>query len=420
MANYIDPDSHYPSYYQVSQFLKSKTRYRPEIGIICGSGLSGLSKTLHNTETFNYEDIPGFPQATVPGHAGELVFGLIGSIECVCMRGRFHFYEGNTMDKVVLPVRVMRLMGVKLLIVTNAAGGLNPNFNVGDIMIIQDHFGLVSKSVVSFSLFVYQFSISNLYLFLLHLIQPAIIGNSPLIGPNDDGLGPRFPPLSDAYDKKLQDMVLSAAERLGIKDRMRPNGTYCFLSGPTYETPAECRFLRNQGGDSVGMSTVPEIIAAKHCGMKILGLSLITNMVIATSSEHAIPASHQEVLDAVEVSGKYVQNIVSDIARKEVLGEYLNGLPRFTYDPTSYLNRATPKVKNEVEGEREEAGVAGAGKGGKGCCAAKKSSSCCPFSSCCAKNGGSCCCSAHGHLHVAILVGAAAAAAYWFYHHKKN
>lgn len=134
------------SYEQVANFIASKTKYRPQIGIICGSGLSGLSKSLTNTETFKYEDIPGFPQATVPGHHGELVFGLIGGIECVCMRGRFHFYEGNAMEKVVLPVRVMRLLGVKLLIVTNAAGGLNPEFEVGDIMVIQDHFGLVSVS----------------------------------------------------------------------------------------------------------------------------------------------------------------------------------------------------------------------------------------------------------------------------------
>lgn len=132
-------------YESVATYLASKTKYRPQIGIICGSGLSGLSKSLTSTETFHYEDIPGFPQATVPGHAGELVFGLLGGIECVCMRGRFHYYEGNEMDKVVMPARVMRLLGVKLLIVTNAAGGINPNYNVGDIVVIQDHFGLVSS-----------------------------------------------------------------------------------------------------------------------------------------------------------------------------------------------------------------------------------------------------------------------------------
>lgn len=131
-------------YVVAADYLLKRTNMRPEIGIICGSGLSGLSNSLQNSQTVNYEDIPGFPQATVAGHTGELVFGTIGGIQCVCMRGRFHYYEGNSMEKVVLPVRAMRLMGVKLLIVTNAAGGLNPDFNVGDIMIIQDHFGTVS------------------------------------------------------------------------------------------------------------------------------------------------------------------------------------------------------------------------------------------------------------------------------------
>lgn len=131
-------------YETAAKFLLASTKFRPEIGIICGSGLSGLSKSLQNPETFEYSKIPGFPAATVPGHTGELVFGTIGGIQCVCMRGRFHYYEGNEMEKVVMPVRVMRLMGVKMLIVTNAAGGLNETFNVGDIMVIQDHFGLVS------------------------------------------------------------------------------------------------------------------------------------------------------------------------------------------------------------------------------------------------------------------------------------
>jgi purine-nucleoside phosphorylase len=135
------------TYEKVAEYLQANTTYRPEVGIICGSGLSGLSRSLQNSVTFKYEDIPGFPRATVAGHAGELVFGTIGGIQAVCMRGRFHYYEGNSMEQVTLPVRVMRLMGVKLLIVTNAAGGLNPEYNVGDIMVIQDHFGLVSREL---------------------------------------------------------------------------------------------------------------------------------------------------------------------------------------------------------------------------------------------------------------------------------
>lgn len=289
-------------YETCANYLKSKTAYRPEVGIICGSGLSGLSKSLENSETFDYADIPGFPEATVPGHTGELVFGTIGSTQCVCMRGRFHFYEGNSMDQVVLPVRVMRLMGVKLLIVTNAAGGLNPGFNVGDIMIIQDHFGV-----------------------------PPLSGNQPLRGPNDDSLGPRFPAMSDAYDEVLQDMVLKAAGGLGLTKSVRPNGTYCFVSGPCYETKAECKFLRSVGGDSVGMSTVPEVIAAKHCGMKILGLSLITNKVVFEKTKDTVHASHAEVLEAVQESGKNVEAIVKKVLSKEVIGKYLEALPTVMY-----------------------------------------------------------------------------------------
>lgn len=316
-------------YEQIAEYLKQKTRYRPEIGIICGSGLSGLSKTLHNTETFHYSEIPGFPQATVPGHAGELVFGLLGNIECVCMKGRFHYYEGNDMLKVVLPIRVMRLLGVKLLIVTNAAGGLNSNFSVGDIVVIQDHFGL-----------------------------PCMAGLTPLRGVNDDALGPRFPSMSDAYDKKLQEFVLNAAEKLSIRDRIRPNGTYCFLSGPTYETPTECRFLKLLGGDTVGMSTVPEIIAAKHCGMKILGLSLVTNIVVMDKNSDAVPASHAEVLEAVDASGRYVEAIVTEIAKKEILGDYLQSLPNFTYVPKLLVDaQAETKEKEAKEREAEKARI---------------------------------------------------------------
>jgi len=227
-----------------------------------------------------------------------LVFGLLGSVECVCMRGRFHYYEGNDMAKVVLPVRVMRALGVKLLIVTNAAGGLNPEYNVGDIMVIQDHFGL-----------------------------PCVAGNTPLRGINDDTLGPRFPSVSDAFDEKLQDFVIECAQKLHIEHLIRKDGTYCFVSGPQYESKAESRFLRDAvKGDAVGMSTIPEVIAAKHCGMKILGLSLITNKVVV-SKEQKTPASHAEVLEASQKSGKYVQNIVEELFSNNNLLKYLESLP---------------------------------------------------------------------------------------------
>lgn len=300
------------NYETIANYLAGQTAYRPVVGIICGSGLSGLSKSLTNTQTFNYEDIPGFPQATVPGHAGELVFGLLGGLDCVCMRGRFHFYEGNDMETCVLPVRVMRLLGVKLLVVTNAAGGINPEFNVGDIMIIQDHFGL-----------------------------PCAAGMTPLRGPNDDALGPRFCAMSDAYDERLQDFVLAAAKKLGLSKVVRPNGTYCFLSGPTYETRTEGRFLRLLGVDTVGMSTVPEIITARHCGMKILGLSLVTNKVIVEKGETG-HANHEEVLAAVEVSGKHVEAIIKEIAKAEILGAYLAELPPVAYQPKQPSASAAP------------------------------------------------------------------------------
>ena len=240
-------------------YLKKLVPNRPQVGVICGSGLAGLSNAIENPITVLYEDIPGFPRATVAGHTGELVFGTINGIEVVCMRGRFHYYEGNEMSTVALPVRVFRQLGVKLLIVTNASGGLNPNYNVGDISIIHDHFGL-----------------------------PILAGNNPLIGHNDDNVGPRFPAVSDTYDPTLQKKILECAKDLKIDKFIHKDATYCFVSGPSYESRAECKFLRSIGGDMVGMSTIPEIIAAKHCGMKVVGLSLITNAVVMENSEDAV------------------------------------------------------------------------------------------------------------------------------------
>lgn len=226
------------------------------------------------------------------------------------MRGRFHFYEGNAMSTVVMPVRAMRLIGVKLLIVTNAAGGLNPEFSVGDVMIIQDYFAL-----------------------------PCMSGNNPLVGTNDDALGPRFPSVSDAFDEAIQDIVLKVGSDLGYSNSLRPNGTYCFVSGPQYESKAEARFLRSIGGDSVGMSTIPEVIAAKHCGMKILGLSLITNKVLVGKSDLP-PASHAEVLAAVEQSGKRVEALVKAIASTKELKDYIDKQPNFIYKPSKKSSTA--------------------------------------------------------------------------------
>lgn len=278
-------------YRKAAAFLKAQLETQnenapmlPLIGIVCGSGLSGLSKALTDTVTIKYSQIPGFPSSTgVIGHKGEVVFGLLGGCPAMCFRGRFHSYEGYDMQTVALPARVMRCLGVKLMIVTNAAGGLNEKYNVGDIVSVQDYLAL-----------------------------PMLAGKNPLIGPNDDELGPRFPPTSNAFDKELQDAVMASATTLGMNDFMRTDGTYCFVSGPMYESRAECKFLRSLGGDCVGMSTVPEIVAAHHSGMKVICLSLITNKVVVHGDEGP-PASHEEVLEAVVTRSVQIQGLVKDI-----------------------------------------------------------------------------------------------------------
>lgn len=280
--------------------LKSNGIPLPQIGVICGSGLSGLSNNLTSPFTVPYSSVPGFPaHCTVPGHKGEMVFGQLGGVPCLCFRGRFHSYEGHSMSTTVLPVRIMRCLGIKLTILTNAAGGLNPTFNVGDVVSIMDHFAL-----------------------------PLISGGSPLIGKNDDALGPRFPPTSNAYDESLQNIVLECAKHLKYDDFVKSNGTYCFVTGPQYESRSECNFLRNAvGGDAVGMSTVPEILAAHHSGMKVICLSLITNKVIIKGDEGEA-ASHKEVLEAVATRSSQIQKLVQQIVQN--LGEkggFLQQLP---------------------------------------------------------------------------------------------
>lgn len=268
----------------INDYLREQTTIRPLIGIVCGSGLGGLSKCLTRTETVKYEDIPHFPRSTVEGHAGELVFGWLDKYPVVCMRGRFHSYEGYEMRETALPIRVMYLLGIKYLIVTNAAGGLNAGYSVGDIMIMNDH-----------------------------LNMPGLAGKHPLVGPNDARFGQRFTPMSDCYDRKLQGLAYATAERLQLTHRVRQKGVYCFVSGPTYETPTECRLLRLVGGDAVGMSTVPEVIVATHCGVKVLGLSLITNKVIYPGDEGHVPASHEEVLEATQMAQRDIESFVREL-----------------------------------------------------------------------------------------------------------
>ena len=290
-----------PSYRKAASSLRAKLEEfgisPPTVGIICGSGLSGLSKTLDGPSlTVPYSSIPGFLDCTVSGHTGEIVFGMLEGVPAMCFRGRFHSYEGHDMHTVVLPVRVMRCLGVKLLLVTNAAGGLNPSYNVGDIINVMDYFAL-----------------------------PMLAGKNPLIGENDDELGPRFPPTSNIFDNSLQEVVSDSAQNLGFNDFVRKNGTYCFVSGPMYESKAECKFLINIGGDTVGMSTVPEIVAAHHAGMKVLCLSLVTNKVVVNGDEGPA-ASHQEVLDAVNTRATQIQALVKEIVKEMDKREILKSM----------------------------------------------------------------------------------------------
>jgi len=276
------------TYKCAAAYLAKHAVLKPKVGIICGSGLSGLSTAMTETQVFKYEEIPGFPQTHVAGHVGELVFGLLGGVPTVCMRGRFHFYEAHPMSKVVMPVRAMRCLGVKVLIVTNAAGGINPNFNVGDVMCMMDH-----------------------------LSVPCLAGFHPLAGPNDDTLGPRFMPTTNAYTKEVQEIVTKAAAKLGF-DFVQPGGCYAMVSGPSYESATEAKWLRAMGVDSVGMSTVPEILTAHHCGMKIVGLSLITNKVVMPGDKGPA-ASHEEVLEETGKRAKQMQALVRQIV--ESLGQ---------------------------------------------------------------------------------------------------
>ncbi|KAL7878824.1 hypothetical protein AOLI_G00097980 [Acnodon oligacanthus] len=275
----------YEKYKETADWLLSHTHIRPKVAIICGTGLGGLGDLLDTKTVFPYKDIPNFPRSTVEGHAGQLVFGELKGKQCVCMQGRFHFYEGYSTATVTYPVRVFFLLGVETLIVTNAAGGINPKFNVGDIMIIKDHINF-----------------------------PGFAGQNPLCGQNDEKFGVRFPCMSDAYDKALAQLTRQTAEEQGCSSFFQ-EGIYCMLAGPTFETIAECKVLQLLGADAVGMSTVPEVVVARHCGLRVLGLSLITNKVVITyDSEER--ANHEEVLEIGRIRTKDFQRLVSHVVAK--------------------------------------------------------------------------------------------------------
>lgn len=257
---------------KAAEFIKSKIDGEYEIGIICGSGLGGLCDCVENPVYVNYADIPNFPVSTAPGHIGRFVFGTLSGKKVVCMQGRVHYYEGYTPESVITPVRVMKELGVKKLIVTNAAGGINKNFNVGDIMLITDH--------INFT------------------------GVNPLIGKNDERFGVRFPDMSYAYSPKLREIALKCAEKMNLNLR---EGVYLGCSGPSYETPAEIRAFRVLGADTVGMSTVMEVIAANHCKMEVLGFSLVANKAAGMSKNRL---TEQEVIDIGKEKANVMQKLV--------------------------------------------------------------------------------------------------------------
>ncbi|XP_029436399.1 purine nucleoside phosphorylase isoform X1 [Rhinatrema bivittatum] len=270
----------YEEYKETADWLLAKTKCRPSVAVVLGSGLGGLAELMEDREAIKYSDIPNFPQSTVHGHAGHLVFGKLNGKPCVCMQGRFHMYEGYPLWKVTFPIRVFHLMGVDTVLVTNAAGGLNQDYKVGDIMVIKDHINM-----------------------------PGFAGQNPLIGRNDERFGPRFPAVSDAYDKSLRKLALAVGQELGCARIMR-EGVYCSLGGPNYETIAECVFLNRLGADAVGMSTVPEVIVARHCGLRVLGFSLITNKAVMDYDSEEV-ANHEEVLQTSKASSKIMEKLVT-------------------------------------------------------------------------------------------------------------
>ena len=253
------PRTDYMQRIQKAADVVENTLGRAEIGVVLGSGLGDFAQELKNAKELAYADIPGFPKATVPGHAGKFILGELSGKTVLLMSGRFHSYEGYPMDEVVLPVRVMKRLGVKDLILTNAAGGVNTDFAAGCLMLLTDFINLSGKN--------------------------------PLTGLNLDAFGPRFPDMTNAFDRGLRTIAQMSAGELGVDLR---RGVYCWMNGPTYETPAEVRMARTLGADAVGMSTVPEVIAARHCGMRVLGLSCITNMAAGVLDQ---PINHQEVME---------------------------------------------------------------------------------------------------------------------------
>jgi len=261
--------------------LEQKIDVQPKIGLVLGSGLGAVADAIDSPIEISTDELEGWPGSTVEGHAGNLIIGTLEGRSVCVIQGRVHFYEGHSMSRLAIPIRVLKQLGADVLIVTNAAGGVNQNFEAGDVMLITDHINF-----------------------------PGMAGHSPLRGPNEDELGPRFPDMSQAYDRGLQRVARKVAAEQGIELR---TGVYFFLAGPSFETPAELQFLKANGADSVGMSTVPEVTVARHAGMRVLGLSGITNM---TSLDGSHAATHEETLSVSRIiAPKLVRLIKGVVAR---------------------------------------------------------------------------------------------------------
>jgi len=258
--------------------VRARTDFVPKVAIVLGSGLGDYAKQIRVETEVSYADIPGFPVSTVPGHAGKFIFGYVGDVPVVCMKGRVHYYEGYAISDVVIPIRLMKLLGAEILFLTNAAGGVNTSFHAGELMLIRDHI--------------------------------AAFAPNPLIGPNVDELGTRFPDMSEVYDRKLSQIILDTAQEYDV---YLQEGVYTQMTGPSYESPADVKMLRVLGCDAVGMSTVVEAIAARHCGMRICGISCISNLAAGLSPN---PLNHKEVQEAADKAAPKFQKLVTESVKK--------------------------------------------------------------------------------------------------------
>ena len=262
MTAELSPENLYERAEKAARMIRARAGAEVSVAIVLGSGLGAFADDLTDEVAIPYEDIPGFARSTVEGHAGRLLIGKTGEVTVAAMQGRFHFYEGYSLEDVTFPIRVLKMLGVQTLILTNAAGALNTEFAPGSLMVISDHINL--------------------------------LGANPLTGPNDDRFGPRFPDLTSVYAPELQNMVIEEARAIGMELR---RGIYAALSGPSYETPAEIHMVRTLGADAVGMSTVPEAIVARHMEMQVIGISCITNLAAGVSSR---PIDHSQVMAICE------------------------------------------------------------------------------------------------------------------------